>query len=655
MKEQVTYESFMQKLKGRISEAGGLTSPEKLAALETLDTTSTDLLARVSKNRIHFLFGSPIAGVELDNPLDGDTARNAMEDFFKRYSDLFGLEDAQVNPDDLAISVTGVTDHVRMVVQQNHQKLPVLDGKFTVIFDARGQLSQVVGSPYGASELPSMVEPSISDEEAIGNAIEAIQKLYPDEPPPGLVVTPAPSLAISGTHQALVWQIPVTSQEVCDVDAEVWIDAQTGAVVHHDDHTHHGLRMIPVRHYTHTDGVKDNVSDLRTVDINVDYDEDTTQTFRRYSLQRLGSGRARIWNGRNNGATFPPRFNRTWSAWCSPSDVPSLFTFDPGAIPERRFNEQQTYYWAQALKTSVDNWGRRGNDYGHYPIDQASRRVNVEIIVNAHPGLIGTHQISANESVTFPSVMHGFFKRHTDSSYFSRLDVDSDSVPAVFLFNHPDKATSPQFIGQEESSAYSIVVHEVGHFISWQYGSWDGPPNTKIGSSLSEGFSMVLAALFGKYHWPELTYIDAEQVTTGSKINGIQWPHHEPGTPPYRHEEMFFDTDAYLMAWPFVQAMWHLMNNQSEGGGQFWDSNTAAIQNTVDLVMWALYHYTANPSMTWDTVAYGMIDRMRDRINRELEQEPLGGSGIRSMVMVFNLFDDHGLLNPITENSPSGP
>ena len=95
------------------------------------------------------------------------------------------------------------------------------------------------------------------------------------------------------------------------------------------------------------------------------------------------------------------------------------------------------------------------------------------------------------------------------------------------------------------------------------------------------------------------------------------------------------------------------MINQNEGGNQIWDSNTVAIQNTADLVMWALYHYTADSSLTWDTVAYGMIDRIREWVNRELEQEQLGGSGILSLTAVFNLFDAHGLFNPITEYDQS--
>ena len=159
----------------------------------------------------------------------------------------------------------------------------------------------------------------------------------------------------------------------------------------------------------------------------------------------------------------------------------------PGTTTSCIFNEQQTYYWAQTLKTAVDEWGREPNDYGHYSRrrrsghqrgDRRQRQPLMEPVWN--PGM---------------NVQHGYFRRDTPGYWFSS---SAATVPAVFLFNSDGNSTSPQFFGPEYSGSYSIIAHEVGHFISWQYGGWSGPSDTRLGSSLSEGHSMVLAALLGK-------------------------------------------------------------------------------------------------------------------------------------------------------------
>ena len=141
----------------------------------------------------------------------------------------------------------------------------------------------------------------------------------------------------------------------------------------------------------------------------------------------------------------------------------------------------------------------------------------------------------------------------------------------MFLFNSAGNSSSPQFFGPELSSSYSIVAHEVGHYISWQYGGWSGPAGTELARSLNEGHSMVLAALLGKQHFSALEYDESEYVTTGSKTAGEQWSHYVYGQTPLRYSAMdCVDDDAYYVAWPFVQAMWRLMNNQGPDGDPIW-------------------------------------------------------------------------------------
>ena len=96
-------------------------------------------------------------------------------------------------------------------------------------------------------------------------------------------------------------------------------------------------------------------------------------------------------------------------------------------------------------------------------------------------------------------VMHGYFRQNTPRSWFVGHPGSAAIVPAVFFFNSPGNSGSPQFFGPDHSSSYSIIAHEVGHFISWQYGGWQGPADTELANSLNEGFSMVLPCLLGKH------------------------------------------------------------------------------------------------------------------------------------------------------------
>ena len=163
--------------------------------------------------------------------------------------------------------------------------------------------------------------------------------------------------------------------------------------------------------------------------------------------------------------------------------------------------------------------------------------------------------------------MHGYFRSTAPRGWFSGHPSAASTVPAVFLFNSSGNSTSPQFFGPELSSSYSIVAHEVGHYISWQYGGWSGPAGTELARSLNEGHSMVLAALLGKQHFSALEYDESEYVTTGSKTAGEQWSHFVYGQTPLRYSAMdCVDDDAYYVAWPFVQAMWRLMNNMGPDG-----------------------------------------------------------------------------------------
>jgi len=386
-----------------------------------------------------------------------------------------------------------------------------------------------------------------------------------------------------------------------------------------------GTATIPVTHYSHPGGVMDSSGRTMTSDITVDVAGNS------FSLQRLGPGRSRIWNAKSVGADPRPLFSQTTSFQSG------YFTKQPGSTADDVFNEQQTYYWAQALKTRIDEWGREPNHYGHYPVDPA-RAVNVEIVVNGDASMEPYWKKGRR-------VQHGYFNL-APRAWFSDHPGSAPEVPAVFFFNSAGNAGSPQFFGPEHSSSYSVIAHELGHFISYQYGDWQGPEGTSLGGSLGEGFSMVLPALLGKAKFgASLGYEESAFVTTGG--DG-QWSHHAYGTTALKYSDMDATSPAYYeVAWPFVQAMWQLVNNLDAGGDPVWGSDAAAIDNTADLFMYALHAYTANVTMTWDKLCQGLLAYCAGRIERGIEKEPLPASWWG----VGGVFTQHGLLSPC-QNMP---
>ena len=397
---------------------------------------------------------------------------------------------------------------------------------------------------------------------------------------------------------------------------------------------------IQVKHATHEDGVLDSSGDTSIDYINVNAENmnfGELVDICRYSLQRLGSGRARMWNAFNDGGGTDPVFTQNKSPWMNCDYGPTYFTADPGSTSINQFNEQQTYYWSQWLKTYVDEWGRSDE----YPVD-SGRDVNVEIAINV--------DASRETDICGDGVQHGCFRSGADIDWFTGIETDlEDTVPAVFLFSHPDNSGSPQYFGSEISPSYSIVAHEVGHYISWQYGSWDGP-TTNLEKSLSEGFSMVIAGLIGKAHWDEeLEYEEAGEITSGSKRDvtkgtttySTQWEYHDNSETAVRYEDLDCELNKYELAWPFTKAMWHLMNNVSETGQPLWSSEEAAVEATADMVMHSLYNYTDDSTMTFDILVDNLLTRLMLRLKAGIEPNDLG---MLTYIRVREVFSEHGLL-----------
>jgi hypothetical protein len=251
---------------------------------------------------------------------------------------------------------------------------------------------------------------------------------------------------IEGRRNRLVWTVELNGRRDPALLAVLGIDANDRTVVARDDHCEHGVISIPVTHYSHPGGIKDSTGTTTTSNIVVDALVTTLPskvpnlppgTITSYSLQRLGSGRSRIWNAKPMGVNPMPVFHRTTSG------TANYFTKLPGTTTSCIFNEQQTYYWAQTLKTAVDEWGREPNDYGHHPVD-AARAINVEIVVNGNvdgTGLEPGHECPAR---LLPPRYAGLLV----------LELGRHGPGGLPLFNSDGNSTSPQFFGPEYSGSH---------------------------------------------------------------------------------------------------------------------------------------------------------------------------------------------------------
>ena len=601
-------------------------------ALKRLRATSEALLYRVSGDQVDVLLGRRLGGEALPESRDAASVQDFVTRFYSAHWTLFS---SSAFPEE-GLRVERVRSGSPMVaeVQQYVDGIPVADARWTLVFDADGYLTRVMGAPFDSARITVARRPAVAADEAVALALSH-EKLARED------VEATATLSVEGRGDRLVWTVELSGRGRPAFLRVLEVDAHRRIVVACRDRCEHGVVAIPVTHYSHPGGIADSTGATATANINVDSAETdppkpNLPSFEFFSLQRVGSGRSRIWNGKPAGDDMPPVFVRTVAS------QRNHFTKAPGATNDNVFNEQQTYFWAQTLKTYVDEWGREPNAYGHFPVD-AARAVNVEIVVNGE-GCMEDDWSSDGEA----SVMHGFFRPSAPRSWFSGHPASASTVPAVFLFNSEDNDDSPQFFGPEHSSSYSIVAHEVGHFISWQYGGWSGPSGTKLGSSLSEGHSMVLSALLGKQHFGALEYDESAYVTTGGRTGGKQWSHFVYGQPALKYSTMdCVGGEQYYIAWPYVQAMWRLMNNMGPNGDPLWGSAGAAIANTADLFMYSLHTFTADSTMTWDKLCLGLLARLYDRIADGTDVDTLANT----YCDVYSVFSQHALLTKCV-NSP---
>ncbi len=631
------YKEGMEILSRFLKDADQNLSGHSREGLKALTVNSGPFVYKSRNGFVDFLAGYRIGNIKVKNVKQEKSFYDAVNEFFKTYHLLFGLKpEFPELAGEFPVQGKG---YYKIKFSQRIENVAVKDSLFTIFFDTEGYIFQVTGRPFSTEELKIDTNPGLTKEGAENIAKENIRKEF-ESGNTKLALSQfqfSSRLVVSGRLKCLMWEIMADSDKYLYLK-RFRINAKTGNIIQIDNLVFDSTRSIPLRKYSHANGILDT-EEHEVIQINVDAEE-RRRWFGlkqyRYALQRLGSGRARIWNANHNNGE--PPYPRTWTAWeySWRSIARNYFQIIPGESVNRIFNEQQTYYYAQLLKTYIDEWGRRPNDLSYYPVE-ADRQINVEIIVN-------TMLPSRN-------VMHGCFKNNLNASEFDCYPGDRATVPTVFFYNTPSRSTSPQFIGPEQSGSYSIIVHEIMHWLSWQYGSWNSPTGTKDAASFSEGYSMVAPCLLGKRKWPELAYDQSENVTTGSFAgpSATQWKHHSDTNPAFRYAEMDCRAEVgdnhYFIAWPFVQAMWKLMNNQSnETGNPLFADHDSAVKSVADWFMFPLFNYTNDETMTWDKLITGLSEYIVQRASEDCDWGFI--SFAESLLKIYSVFSSHGLFSP---------
>ena len=609
--------------------AQGMRDAGERSALLKLAQLQPDLTVSLGNDgRVSALRGEQLAGIVVAYSDSDAAVEQALRAFVSAHGALYGVAPGEAL--DLTLTAKNHAGRgMRYVFQQSHAGHEVEDGRITALFDELGQLRSLIGRVHSPALLATLA--GAGDAARARDVVRAHMGngRYARGALSSLELEAERILSVR--QGAALWRVRAQAGTAHAIDAELWVD-DDGDVIDTIDRVGYDTQDISITHYRHQRGEAHNTTTESSL-MNVDVDR--TGNTCTYSLQRTGSGRPRMWNAKNEGTTTTPTFAKTSKTATCSSAGPSTFTEVPGAAdPNWVFNEQQAYYWAQLFKTRLDNWGREPNSFGHYePL--SSRQVGFEFVVNGD---------SSNEnSWCGISVMHGCFRSGVAKSFFPGIDTTRNTVPTVYLFNSSGNSNSPQFEGTEFSPVYPIVMHEVGHYVSWTYGGWDGESGN-MERSLNEGFSMVYPAVFAIDKWETPGYTDSQEVTTGSRVGpgSTQWTHHVRGTAAQVYSGMDCEAaDPYLLAFPFVQAMWHLANNVDESGNAIWTSRDAAAHNTADLMMYGLSALTSNSTMNWHLVAEDLIDHLGDQIRAGVEEGMPQGRDV--VAQVKSVFNTHGL------------
>ena len=330
-----------------------------------LERSSPHLVGHFDDHRVRALVSDLLGGIELTVAPNPQDVLAATMRFLSEHAQLFGLPADRLVAGDTVPAGFRVVEMRRsgghrVLLQQSERGLPVFDARFALQFDDRGRLRSLWGAPAAVAVLAPLATVRIGIEDAIRRATAAVSIN-----PGGTLGTlqGQAELGFLAGSARLVWRARTTAKNGPTVDETVTVDAGNGAIVSQDSNIDANSRTIPIRRYKHTGGVRNDapgaenpLTDDRSITIDTVTEIEGECTVR---LQRLGSGRARMWNARlNTDGTDDPRFGySSTSGPCDRLDTLSYFVQSPqSSVPlvsdgSWKFNEHA--YAARKLDQSA--------------------------------------------------------------------------------------------------------------------------------------------------------------------------------------------------------------------------------------------------------------------------------------------------------------
>lgn len=331
----------------------GLT-PEAARAVERL---GPQVWGHAESGALVGLYGLGLRAVQVEDPLDVEAAEVAVRRFLSEHPALYGVRLEQLQPEALTLETVRQTDRLSFDLQQRSAGLEVTQGLLIVSFDVQGRLQSIVGRLVPQGDLPAVLTPTLSAAEVGAHAMAGAA--------PGSQLVDA-RLRIDVARGGLVYDARVLGRTQDEVRV---VDASTGEILTTDEQIAHlESERIRMRYYYHPGGSRTLDSQAFTSPL-VDIPVINTSWGRLcvYQLQRDRVGGLRIWNGKGITASTPEFSRPQFLRRCG--DTSGVFDVAPDSSSDDRFNQQQTYLWAERFADAVDDWGRQANRYGHYPMD----------------------------------------------------------------------------------------------------------------------------------------------------------------------------------------------------------------------------------------------------------------------------------------------
>ena len=234
--------------------------PGASAALNRLRDASGPLVYRIKGNRIDWLLGRRLGGFALDEARTVETVQIFVRRFYGAHGDVFSASPAADNS--LRVERVRFGSTTVAEVRQFVDGIPVVDARWTLVFDRDRYLTQVTGAPFDPTRITAPRRSEITAEQAIGFALQH-ESLTRDD------VDAHAELVIEGRGHRLLWTVELNGRRRTSLFRTLRLDARHGAVVVACRSLRARGEDDQVRHYSHPGGVKNSTA-MTTSNIVVD-------------------------------------------------------------------------------------------------------------------------------------------------------------------------------------------------------------------------------------------------------------------------------------------------------------------------------------------------------------------------------------------------